>query len=462
MNPIATGHLASFCHKFQPEEPGETISAIMVSSFQRRPTESPIMVAAIAEGFGPGWTADEACQLALQALRNRFVEAEKENVGEILVGSLLAANKVVYERACAYDADGKVGVWMTVVVFVGDRFLVAQIGRGVILIPHSADQLVQVTPNLSTPQEHALGLTADMPPLVNLRKTGHNDRAETRLSSGGLLLMSNSLMEALPEELIKKELARRNGKQIPERLVNLCQARTPKASTAAILVQTPGSETPEGKKAFPTRLAVAGGIAIVLIFMAAVWLSTLHPSQAPNPTPVKTKVVEPTSTATTQPTISTVLYLPTLIPTAPALPSGTPTPLPSLTKTAIQEKPTSTLTATMTQTVTQGITDTPTPLPPTPTETVTPSPTIPIAPIRVGGTVVVAGTEGLGISLRDGSSSEAVRIAILLDGERSEVIGGPIQEGNLVWWQLRTEAGLEGWAVNRFLQGIDVGEVQEE
>jgi hypothetical protein len=242
-------------------------------------------------------------------------------------------------------------------------------------------------------------------------------------------------------------------------LVKAGQSRASQASTAAILVQTPGSDTVINRKAYYARLAAAG-VMLAAISATLFWLSTLQsPKATPSPIPINTQIVLPTSTATLIPTYATVLYLPTVIPTAPLKPSSTPTQLfPATQEIQIEGSPSFTQTATMVMKATEAIVNTNTPVPPTPTETITPSPTIPAAPITVGGMVVVAGTEGLGISLRDGPSSEAVRIAILLDGSRSDVIDGPIPEGNLVWWQLRTLDGMEGWAVNRFLQGIDQGE----
>lgn len=413
------------------------------------------MVAAIAEGFGPGWTADEACQLSLQALRNRFVEAERENVGEILASGLLAANKVVYERACAYDADGQVGVWMTAAVFVGDHFLFAQIGKGAIYLSRGADELIKLVPNLSTSQEYAIGLTPEIPPLINVRKANREFKdGEDSLSSGSVLMMSHGLDENLQEAAVKKELSRRDSKLIPEHLVKLAQVRSPQASTAAILVQMLAANVGKGKKNIQQPLMAVGGLVLLALLGVIINKAVLKPAAAPPP-PV---LPSPTTAATIQPTITEILDLPTLIPSSTAIPSPLPTANSLPTQKPTLELPSSTPTPTITQTLTETVAGTPTPIPPTPTETITPSPTIPVAPIGVGGVVVVAGTEGLGISLRDGPSSEAIRIAILLDGARSEVIGGPETEGNLIWWQLSTEDGMEGWAVDRFLQGIAVEE----
>ena len=84
----------------------------------------------------------------------------------------------------------------------------------------------------------------------------------------------------------------------------------------------------------------------------------------------------------------------------------------------------------------------------------TPTPTIPVGPIRVGGIVVVTGTEGFGVSARVEPGLSADRLFVLFDGEQLAVIAGPQTVGEIVWWQLRTAGGAEGWVVERFLQGV--------
>jgi hypothetical protein len=98
--------------------------------------------------------------------------------------------------------------------------------------------------------------------------------------------------------------------------------------------------------------------------------------------------------------------------------------------------------------MTPSFTPTASPVPPTST------PTIPIGPIKIGGVVVVTGTEGLGVSARAEPTLSALRLFILVDGEQLWVIDGPRSVGDSVWWRLRTTEGSEGWVVERFLQGV--------
>jgi hypothetical protein len=77
-----------------------------------------------------------------------------------------------------------------------------------------------------------------------------------------------------------------------------------------------------------------------------------------------------------------------------------------------------------------------------------------VAPIRVGGVVVVTGTEGMGVSGRVEPRLTALRLFVLLDGEQLWVIDGPQTVGESTWWKLRRANGAEGWVVERFLQGV--------
>ncbi len=109
--------------------------------------------------------------------------------------------------------------------------------------------------------------------------------------------------------------------------------------------------------------------------------------------------------------------------------------------------------------------------PPTATQTRTPRPATatPISPIvretptetpipenlpdevGVGVYGQVANTNGIGVTVRGGPSTDNVRLQLLNEGSVALVIGGP-QEGNsFVWWQIQLEDGTEGWVAADFL-----------
>ena len=103
---------------------------------------------------------------------------------------------------------------------------------------------------------------------------------------------------------------------------------------------------------------------------------------------------------------------------------------------------------------------TPTPPPVVPTATPTPPPVepTPTAPagIVIGGYVQVSGTEGLGLSLREGPGMEYQRMGVALEGEVFEVVDGPTQAGDVTWWKVRDpdDASRSWWAAANFLQPV--------
>lgn len=98
-----------------------------------------------------------------------------------------------------------------------------------------------------------------------------------------------------------------------------------------------------------------------------------------------------------------------------------------------------------------------TPLLPTATEvpTLTPPPTpdLSIAPeaITVGYYAAVANTENIGVSLRGGPSTDNLRLSLIPEGTLLLVSGGPTEGSGLIWWQVKTEDGTEGWVAGDFL-----------
>jgi serine/threonine-protein kinase len=167
---------------------------------------------------------------------------------------------------------------------------------------------------------------------------------------------------------------------------------------------------------------------------------TLTPSDTPSPTDKPT--ITPTFTET-----------PTLTPTQTFTPSFTPSMTPSLTPTITpSETPTRTFTPTTTPTATRTFTRTP-----RPTRTLSPTPAY---AFQIGESVVSFSLDDDGLALRQRPSRAAGLMDLLPNGTILTVIGGPIEAEGFVWWELRMENRLTGWAVEeadgvRTLRAID-------
>jgi hypothetical protein len=90
-----------------------------------------------------------------------------------------------------------------------------------------------------------------------------------------------------------------------------------------------------------------------------------------------------------------------------------------------------------------------------PTFTPSPTPDQAIAPpeITVDYYAVVANTEGAGVIMRGGPSTNNAQITIADEGELLLVIGGPEADdlNNRVWWQVEQADGTQGWVVGEYL-----------
>ncbi len=94
--------------------------------------------------------------------------------------------------------------------------------------------------------------------------------------------------------------------------------------------------------------------------------------------------------------------------------------------------------------------------PPTPIPTFTPIPTpdAAIAPpdVTIGFYAAVANTDGLGVTVRGGPSTQNVAVLIAEEGTVMLVLGGPEEADNFSWWQVQLQDGTEGWVVDNFLE----------
>jgi hypothetical protein len=102
---------------------------------------------------------------------------------------------------------------------------------------------------------------------------------------------------------------------------------------------------------------------------------------------------------------------------------------------------------------------TPTPAPtPLPTPTATDEPTPTISPdIAIGRYVRVVGTEGYGLSLREGPGENYTRMDVALEGEVFIIVNGPTVTAGSEWWQIRDLENEERawWAIGNFLEPVD-------
>lgn len=73
----------------------------------------------------------------------------------------------------------------------------------------------------------------------------------------------------------------------------------------------------------------------------------------------------------------------------------------------------------------------------------------------LGATVMVNGTQGIGLSLREGPGADFTALEVAEDGTIFTVIGGPSQDGDNIWWQVSTDSGLEGWVAGAYLIRVE-------
>ena len=78
----------------------------------------------------------------------------------------------------------------------------------------------------------------------------------------------------------------------------------------------------------------------------------------------------------------------------------------------------------------------------------TPTPFTEIAP---GATIVVQGTVGAGLNLREQPTTYAKVVGSAKEGSTLVVLEGPKESDGYVWWRLRTPDGKEGWAAANWL-----------
>jgi hypothetical protein len=71
--------------------------------------------------------------------------------------------------------------------------------------------------------------------------------------------------------------------------------------------------------------------------------------------------------------------------------------------------------------------------------------------IAPGATVVVHGTLGAGLNLREQPSTYSKVVGNVKEGATLVVLDGPKEADDYVWWRLQTSDGKEGWAAANWL-----------
>lgn len=92
---------------------------------------------------------------------------------------------------------------------------------------------------------------------------------------------------------------------------------------------------------------------------------------------------------------------------------------------------------------------------PTPIATLTPVPTqdTSVAPsvVQIGFYAEVANTDGVGLSVRGGPSTDNVKLLTAPEGTIGLVVDGPAEGSGFTWWKVQMDDGTEGWMAADFL-----------
>jgi len=81
---------------------------------------------------------------------------------------------------------------------------------------------------------------------------------------------------------------------------------------------------------------------------------------------------------------------------------------------------------------------------------------MPVIPIQIGSTVMITGTEGDGLAVRQGPGLDFPYFFVGNDGDQFVVEDGPREADGYVWWYISdpNDSDRTGWAVENYLQAI--------
>lgn len=91
---------------------------------------------------------------------------------------------------------------------------------------------------------------------------------------------------------------------------------------------------------------------------------------------------------------------------------------------------------------------------PVPTFTPIPTPDTAVAPpeITAGFYAEVANTDGVGVTVRGGPSTNNTALLIAEEGAYVLVLEGPSEGSGFQWWKVQLEDGTEGWVAADFIE----------
>jgi len=71
--------------------------------------------------------------------------------------------------------------------------------------------------------------------------------------------------------------------------------------------------------------------------------------------------------------------------------------------------------------------------------------------LKIGESAKVSGTGGSGLNMRTEATSSSSNIRTLREGSVVELLDGPLQGGQHIWWKVRDDSGNTGWVVGQYL-----------
>jgi protein phosphatase len=449
----------------------------------------------VADGVGGQQDGAVAAKLAVEIVQQVFYElrGEGEAVSIALKNGLEKANEVILKEAQKRQVR-KMGSTFVAVVLDGDKLTAAHVGdaRAYLVRQGKMQALTrddtwvqrQVDAGLISAEEAAkhefrnvvtqvLGNRPDI--TVNLSKS------HTLQPGDAIMLCSDGLYDVLSDGQMTSLILENEPQRAAESLVQAAVkaeatdnitavvVRTGAAAAAAdepTLVSTPVAAaesptlvSPPPDKVLPTippieeaqtvaikapppappaakekekegisKWLIILAIVAVLLIVGALALFWLNSSNVASSVEEAVETAQPGALATASAEIPGALN--TLIPTSTvALPTATQVPVETPTVLAA----------------------TPTPMP-----TLIPSPTpdTAVAPgeLTSGFYATVDNTDGLGVTVRDGPSTQNAALLVAEEGTTLLILDGPEEGGGLNWWQVRLDDGTEGWVAEDFLE----------